>query len=266
MNKFLDDRRFGVPGPPGRDGFDITGWIPKGLLEMFYKNTTASFYFKTETDCILYDDKKRPIGLVNHGDSEYNAICLSNFHKPVHIHGSFYALPFDHTIYKISNIGTADVEPSIMFVAFTFKISKKLEPGKEYIIFTNNNGSRGVVISSKTINILGAQVRQELTYQPNEWNTMIIQYSNVSSGEDQCFFYLNENRGFIRPQKYDEYGEDIYIGGNEKGEDCAPIYISRFDVYVRYWKYKEIHEEIENYLVPEEICKLVLNDIMVDLM
>ena len=261
MNKFLDDRRFGIRGPPGRDGFDITGWIPIGLLEMFYKNMAASFYFKTETDCILYDDKKRPIGLLNHGNSEYNAICLSNFHKPVKIHGSFYALPLDHTIYKISDIGTAVFRPTIMFVAFTFKISKELEPGKEYTIFTNNTGSRGVVISSKTINILGAQVRQELTYYANEWNSMIIQYSNVSDGEDQCFFYLNDNRGFIRPRKYTEDSRDIYIGGNPKGEDCAPIYITRFDVYLRKWG--TTHEEIEKYLVPEEICKLVLNDIMI---
>ena len=177
MNKFGDNRRYGIQGPPGQNAFDMTGWTPKGLLRMFRENTDCSFYFKSETDGILFDDKKQPIGLLNHGDNDFNAICLSHFYKPVHIHGLFYALPLDHTIYKISKIGTAVLRSSIMFVALTFKVSRKLEPGKDYTIFTNDNGSRGVIISSKTINILGAQTRQELTYDSSEWNTILIQWS-----------------------------------------------------------------------------------------
>ena len=127
---------------------------------MFRENTECSFYFKSETDCI-WKKGDHVYGLLNHGNPAYNAICLSHFHKPVQLRGSFYALPLDHTIYKIPDIGTAVVGPAIMFIAITFKISKKLESGKEYIIFTNNNGSRGVVISSKAINILGVQNRLE---------------------------------------------------------------------------------------------------------
>ena len=262
MDKFGYIRgRRGPPGPAGKNAFDMIGWTPKALLEMFRKNTKASFYFQSETDCILYNDKKEPIGLLNHGNSDFIAICLSHFHKPVHVHGTIYALPLNHTIYKITHIGTALIDPTIMFVAFTFKLTEELEEGKEYIIFTNANGSRGVVISNKTINILGAQVRQELTYNSREWNTMIIQYSNVSGGEDECFFYLNENRGFIRPQKYEEDSPDLYIGGHPTKEKCAPIYLSRFDVYIREWSAEK--EEISNYLVPKELCELILDDIMI---
>ena len=185
MNIFGDNRRYGAPGPPGRDAINIVGWTPDGLLKMFRQSTKVSFYF-TETNGIWYDDKKQPIGLLNHGKGEYNAKCLENFHKPARVHG-VYALPFDRTIYKISDIGAALVEPTICFIAFTFKISKELEPDKEYTIFTNNSGSRGVVISRKTINILGAQVRQELTYDISEYNTMLIQWSNVSGREDKSF-------------------------------------------------------------------------------
>ena len=263
MNKFGNKRILGLPGPPGRDGFDMTGWTPLALLKMFRENTKVSFFFKTETDCIWYDDKKQPIGLINHGKSDYNAKCLENFRKPAHVHGSFYALPFDHTIYKISDIKAALDEPAICFVAFTFKISKELEPGKEYTIFTNNSGSRGVVISRKTINILGAQVRQELTYDITEYNTMLIQWSNVSGGEDKCFFYLNDQRGFIRPQKYEEDdSNDIFIGGHPKKGNCTPMYLTRFDIYERVWSAEQ--EEIEEYLVPEGICKLILDNIMID--
>ena len=143
----------------------------------------------------------------------------------------------------------------------TFKVSRKLEPGKDYTIFTNDNGSRGVIISSKTINILGAQTRQELTYDSSEWNTILIQWSCVSDEEDQCFFYLNRQRGFFRPQKYENESRNIFIGGHPNKGECAPIYITRFDVYGRNWLESE---EITDYLVPKEICKLILDDITIN--
>ena len=249
----------GEQGKPGKDGFSLSGWTPKALLKMFRENTDASFYFQKGIDSILYE-KGEPIGILNHGNSDFNAICLSHFHKPVQVHDT-YALPLNHTIYKITDIGSALVEPTILFVAFTFKLMEKLEEEKDYTIFTNGNGSRGVAISSKTINILGA-VHQELPYDSGEWNTMIIQWSNVSGGEDECFFYLNEHRWSIRPRKYQEDSRDIYIGGHPTSGQCAPIYLSRFDIYLREWS--SSHAEISDYLVPKEMCKLILNDIMVD--
>ena len=116
------------------------------------------------------------------------------------------------------------------------------------------------MISSKTINILGAQNRQELTYDPTEWNTILVQWSSVSNGEDCCFFYLNEHRGFFRPQKYEEDSRNLYIGGHPEKGECAPIYLTRFDVYKREWS----SEEKDNYLVSREICELILNDIMIN--
>ena len=262
MDKFGYIRgRRGPRGPAGKDALDMVGWMPTALLEMFRKNMKASFYFQTETDCIIYDEKGQPIGILNHGNSDFNAICLSHFHKPVHVHGSLYALPLNHSIYKITNIGSAVIEPTILFVAFTFKLTEKLEEEKDYTIFTNGNGSRGVVISGEEINILGAQERQQLTYNHGDWNTMIVQWSNVSGAQDECFFYLNENRGFIRPRKYEEDSRDIYIGGHPSTGECAPIYLSRFDVYIREWYADK--EPISNYLVPKEICELILDDIMI---
>ena len=57
MNVFGDDRRYGIPGPEGRDAFDLTGWTPNALLRIFREDTECSFYFKTETDCIWYNKK-----------------------------------------------------------------------------------------------------------------------------------------------------------------------------------------------------------------
>ena len=128
------------------------------------------------------------------------------------------------------------------------------------LFFSNNTGSRGITISSKAINILGAQARQELTYDAAEWNTMLIQWSAISDEEDRCFFYLNERRGFFRPQKYEEESRDLYIGGHPERKECAPIHLTRFDVYQRDWSGTG---KIDNYLIPREICELILNDIMI---
>ena len=89
---------------------------------------------------------------------------------------------------------------------------------------------------------------------------MLVQWSRVSNGEDRCFFYLNEHRVFFRLQKYEEDSRDLYIGGHPKRGECAPIYLTRFDVYKREWS----SEEIDNYLVPREICELILDDIMIN--
>ena len=73
MDKFGYIRgRRGPPGPAGKDAFDMAGWTPKALLKMFRENSDCSFYFKSETDCIWYDEKKQPIGLLNHGNSDFN--------------------------------------------------------------------------------------------------------------------------------------------------------------------------------------------------
>ena len=62
MDKFGYIRgRRGPPGPAGKDAFDMAGWIPKALLKMFRENSDCTFYFKSETDCIWYDEKKQPI-------------------------------------------------------------------------------------------------------------------------------------------------------------------------------------------------------------
>ena len=82
MDKFGYIRgRRGPRGPAGKDALDMVGWMPTALLEMFRKNTDASFYFQNVEDCIIYDKKGQPIGILNHGNSDFNAICLSHFQK-----------------------------------------------------------------------------------------------------------------------------------------------------------------------------------------
>ena len=70
--------------------------------------------------------------------------------------------------------------------------------------------------------------------------------------------YLMEKTN-SHPQKYEEDSRDLYIGGHPKDGECAPIYLNRFDVYSREWSGTS---EMDNYLVPKEICELVLSDIM----
>ena len=72
------------------------------------------------------------------------------------------------------------------------------------------------------MNILGSQARLDLEYKPNDWNTVIIQYSNITPLiEDECIFILNRRRGFFK-LRYDEKEEkDIYIGGHPQKQNVG---------------------------------------------
>ena len=95
-----------------------------------------------------------------------------------------------------------------MVVAFSFKASATLTDEDNYI-FTNKNSSRGVTISRNSLNILGSQARLDLEYKPNDWNTVIIQYSNITPLiEDECIFILNRRRGFFKLRYDEEEGKD----------------------------------------------------------
>ena len=41
----------------------------------------------------FFDNKKQPIGLLNHGNNDFNAMCLSHFYKPVQLQFYNFTLP-----------------------------------------------------------------------------------------------------------------------------------------------------------------------------
>ena len=128
-----------------------------------------------------------------------NAICLQNFQRPIKLDTRHYGIPLKNTLYKLSHFTTlATAKPSIVLFAFSFRRTDDTFTDEDAYIFTNKNTSRGVTISRKALNILGADDRLELHYDYNDWNTMIIQYSLITDSEkDECFFMLNGRRGFF---------------------------------------------------------------------
>ena len=190
----------GPRGWPGKDALELETWTPTSVLWMFRENEICTFYCDTADDGILYDGDKTPIGLKdryrevklsNCGETK-NAICLQNFQKPIKLDTGHYGIPLKNTLYKLSHFTTlATAKPSIVVIAFSFRTDDILTD-KDAYIFTNKNTSRGVTISRNAVNILGAEARLELHYDPDDWNTMIIQYSLITDSEkDECFFMLN---------------------------------------------------------------------------
>ena len=245
MDKFGYIRgRRGPPGPSGKDAIQLHEWCPKGVLEMFRRDQECTFYFNTETDGILYKDDK-PIGLKDRF-GENNAICLKNFHAPVKIR-RFHALPLQDTLYKISRLRTATAPPSICVIALQFKITAE----KDGYIIANEANNRGVVISKKSLNILGTDPLG-LEYQERRWNKLIIQYSNMPEGDSKCFFVLNGRRGFFIAHPNPADTTEFYIGGHPKGKDFASLMLTNLDIY-----YKHYRPPPDSYFLPEEMIKVM---------
>lgn len=259
MDKFGAYRRGarGPAGPAGRDALELHNWFPKGILRLFRESEACTFYFNTPKDGIFYEEGK-PKGLKDRGGRR-NAICIQNFINPMKI-GKLsprYGIRLNESLYKIAPIITAITPKSILFIALTFKVTTPTE--ENGFIFSNTSGTRAVTINKKALNISGSKTPQDLTYNYRGWNTLMIQYSRVTEdGDDQCFFVLNEQRGFFRPRKYDIPDEEIFIGGHPKKRDYANIVIGNFEVYN-----KEYTETPTKYLVPEEIYNLIQTEIEV---
>ena len=262
MDKFgyLRARR-GRPGKDGKDALDLSKWCPSTVVKSFREDEQCTFYFTSEKDGILFDKNKRAIGLADRR-GKFNAICLQSMLRPIG-YGDHFVLPLRNSLYKITGISSANTSPSIMLVAFTFKVRAPLTSKQEYCIFTNNKGTRSVSINKDSLNIWGAQTMQDLTYKYRGWNSMIIQYSCIGDDAEQikkahCWFILNEKRGFFRPRYYaDEGGNaDLFIGGKPSLTNFADITLGTFEVYLKHWV-----EEPTDYSIPQEISNLILNDI-----
>ena len=256
----------GPPGPPGKNALELETWAPHSVLRMFRENEVCTFYCNTAEDGILYDGKEKPIGLKDrytefkpHHKSKKHAICLQNFQKPIKLDTKYYGIPLKNSLYKISHIPPiATAQPSIVVFAFSFRADSTLTDEDDYI-FTNKNTSRGVTISRNAVNILGAEAKLELHYDREDWNTMIIQYSFITDlGKDQCFFILNERRGFFTPRLIKKEERDLYIGGHPEKRNFGNVVLGSFEVYTKEF---DILSPPSNYVVPNEIIKVLQQDI-----
>ena len=254
MDKFGYIRgRRGPRGFPGRNALQLERWFDVALLRMFREDEQCTYYFNTETDGVINKDGKYEI---KDRGGRHNAVCLQNYIKPVRVE-DFYGLPLKNSLYKISDINTALDPPSIMLIAFSFRVLSEPTDQSQYI-FTNNSGTRAVSITKDYLSIWGTQSPPMLTYNNKLWNTMIIQYSCVNDDDrenDKCFFSLNMDKGFFRPRGYKIEDSDVYIGGRPNKTNFAHVLIGNFEIYVK-------HPDPGPYLVPDEIWGLVETDLI----
>ena len=260
MDKFGYIRgRRGIPGPPGQDAIDPFTWTPYSVLRMFRENEECTFYCNTADDGIISQGLKDRFGEFKPKSSVRNAICLQNFQKPVKLDSGYYGISLKNSLYKVSDVAIASAIPSIMVVAFSFKVSATLTDEDNYI-FTNKNSSRGITISRNSLNILGSQVRYDLEYKYNDWNTMIIQYSNITPLiEDECIFILNKKRrGYFKLRYDDKEEKDIFIGGHPQEQNFGDfgVVLANFEIYGK--MFKEKHSS--GYILPDEIIDVLQKD------
>ena len=241
----------GPPGPSGKNAVELQSWCPTGILSMFRTDEECTYYFNTKIDGLLYD-RDKVIGLKDRFGNN-NAICLQNFHKPEKI-GKFYGISLEESLYKISNVETATTPPSICVIALQFKVAGVLTDDKKGYICCNETLTRGVTITKSNLNILGTDPMQ-LIYHYKDWNTLIIQYSNITEDNDgKCFFILNNRRGYFTPHKNIVESKDLYIGGKKEKESFARVVLANFEVY---WIDSPLPDP---YLLPESILNLIQND------
>ena len=236
----------GPPGKKGKDAFELYKWCPSSMLRMFRENESCNFYFNTVDDGIIEKGGKG-IGLKDHLGNR-NAICLQNFEKPIQVE-DVYALPLKGALYEIRGVQFGLYPPSIDIIALSFKVLPEVNGG---YIFSNKSNTRGVIVSKKSIGIVGTSL--QLEYQ-EDWNTLIIQYSCINEKEMKCFYVLNGKKGTFTQKPYaGESDHNLLIGG--RGKKYANVLMGNFEAYFKMFTSKAE----KSYLLPDEIINLIRKD------
>ena len=208
------------------------------MLRIFRENEVCNFYFNTVDDGIIKKGGKG-IGLKD-CLGKRNAICHQNFEKPIQVE-DVYALPLKGALYEIRQVQFGLYPSSIDIIALSFKV-----------LHSNKSNTRGVIVSKKSIGIVGTSL--QLEYQ-EDWNTLIIQYSCINEKEMKCFYVLNGKKGTFTQKPYTgESDHNLLIGG--KGKKYANVLLGNFEVYVKIFK----SQAEKSYLLPDEIINLIRRD------
>ena len=108
------------------------------------------------------------------------------------------------------------------------------------------------------MNILGSEDRLELKYDTGDWKTFILQYSHVTEhGEDQCFFELNERRGFFKLHYDGIIDREFYLGGHPEKCNFAHVVLGNFEVYEKIFD----APNPSHYVLPDGVIKELNTDI-----
>ena len=255
MNVFGDNRNIGPPGQPGKDAFDIMKWMPMAGVQFYRQQETVNFFFKNETDGLIFE-KNKPIALKNHGvDKQINGKFLGKkFPKLGRVKNGPYYLLLKDSIFHIENVQLGTVATSTVVFALTFRALKyNRTPG---VLFSSHSGSRSLSVFYKTIYgrevgvaIIknGAALSEEIEFEPTNWSSIVIQYRVSENGISYCQWRLNDQFGGVEAssQPIPEYS--LYIGGHPSKNSVNEA-LANFEIYFKYGDDELSNEFMDKYV------------------
>ena len=257
MNVFGDSRNVGVPGRPGKDAFNIIKWAPHATRRLFRESESIYIYFDSLTDGLIFDkEKKKPVGLKNHGLSN-NAVFFGKVFPEIRrIEGGNYALNLQNSIFGIKPVRTGTVSPSIVIFALSFKPLSESETPR--ILFSNEKGSRMVLNYNKKIGTRQASIiciqngtaSKEIFIVNGDWTCLLIQYM-VEDGKSFCHYYVNYEHGIVESAAQPGDDHILYIGGHPTRGNPAHHALGSFEMYHRVGDTEQLSEEFQKCLIKD---------------
>ena len=167
--------------------------------------------------------------------------------------GKYFA-ELNNCLFKIKPIETGISAPTTIIFAFSFKALHDCR--EERYLFANESLSRSVSIYNRDQNtgvlvLHGSEFRTELTFNPKEWSTILIQYSSnghTTEGE----FIFNRRSGILHPGHTLTVDDDtIFIGGHPS-KHFAQEAVGSFEIYFA---------DTMGRFLPEPLSTIILDEI-----
>ena len=191
-------------------------WIPHAALRMFRESEKINIYCTSETDGIIFEDKK-PVALKNRGLGP-NAVSMHAFPKITKIRHDRYCMEFKNSLFKVTPVLSGN-SPSTVIYAITFKgLGHSQDPR---YLFSNETLSRGVSISGHVwdddtyLTIHSAGQAKDIGFDSSEWNGLFIQYK-CENGIVSCKYIFNDQSGTLPDGPEDTKKSNIYVERREK--------------------------------------------------
>ena len=251
-------------GEPGKPAFDLLNWIPSPFVDLFQKEALVDIYFNTQTDGIISDPVKGPIGLKNRGSGQ-NAMFIPGKsctfpsigggvakHKYLMLRAK--ENPPDPkypqtSCFVIKNIPTAtqNGQNCIIFISFQ-NVAKFISEPR--ILFTNNSQTRSVKLERKSEIMAEIEIKcgirtVKLQHNYKQWQQVKIQYT-CQEGRVECNYTLynhgskNITGTITAPVDPLDLQNDFYIAGfgqTKRPSLLAGVYnLSQLQIYNFYNK------------------------------
>lgn len=211
---------FSIKGTDGKNGFDALTWFPSQMLSIYRREEQLSLYFDDDKSGLIIDKKGRVVGLKNHSSPLNNAMCARDFEGVVQLPTKKYAVLFTNSLYRVKNIGLANINNFSVVIIITFKVH--VLPTRKQLLFGTMHLERGIMLRKNQIEILGSADYRKIPYEVGQYNTLFIVFHNngnrslsyydFNDGDDCNYFETNRCATDPPPNT-------VYIGADANPEE-----------------------------------------------